>query len=281
MKRSITYFLLIIFASFSAAAPAAFSYHSRLPEGKWEERKSTHYIIYYRPDVPDKYVREFTDKCERYYRSITVRLGFNRFDFWLWEDRARVFIYGTREEYVKSTGRAEWSGASVHVKEKSISTFYFEKGFFDVILPHELSHIILKEFIGLKRRVPLWFDEGVACANEKDSLVRYLLVTRGLVEKKLYMPVPELEKISAENLIVPGIFYPASASLVIFILEDYGRNRFVEFCRELRDGNTFYGAMKKVYDIRDAEDLNEKFLKYLNGKSYEEIVNSENFSVAW
>ena len=136
---------------------------------RWKEAKSEHFIISYRSGIPVDYVKEFTRKCERYYVLVTNRLGFNRFDFWLWEKRTKIFIYKTRADYLKATGRPGWSGSSVHVKKRFINTFYFEKGFFDTILPHELTHIILREFIGFKTEAPLWFDEGVASANEKDG----------------------------------------------------------------------------------------------------------------
>ena len=273
IKRLISCLLVFILVFISVTSSVA---------SEWNEHKSTHFIIYYHPDISNQYIREFTRRCERYYGVITDRLGFTRFDFWLWEDRAKIFIYNTRDEYLKETGRAWWSGASVHIKKKHISTFYFEEGFFDVILPHELTHIILREFIGRNTKAPLWFDEGVACANEKDSYVKYLLVAKGLVEKGIYLSVPQLEKITdGKNLIVPNVFYATSASLIIFLLEDYKKRYFMEFCKELRDRNGFYKSMDKVYGIKDAEDLNVKFLRFLKSRSYEDIVNKESFNVEW
>ena len=260
---------------------SSFAYTLKL-RGSWNEYKSTHFIIYSHPSISNKYVREFTRTCERYYNLITERLGFNRFDFWLWEDRAKIFIYKSREEYLKETQRSEWSAASVHIRKNFINTFYFEEDFFDTILPHELTHIILREFIGLKTKAPLWFDEGVACANEEGSYLIYLLVTKGFAEKGICMSVSQMERITgAKELVVPSVFYPTAASLVIFLLENYKKRYFVEFCRELREGNTFYGAMNKVYGIEDAKNLNGKFLTFMRNKSYRDIVNSDSFSVEW
>ena len=125
------------------------------PEAQWNEYKSEHFIISYRPSISDEHVREFTRNCERYYHLITERLGFARFDFWLWEDRARVFIYKNRQDYLEHTNHPEWSQASVHSLKKSIDTYSFKEDFFDSVLPHELTHIILREFIGAGSRVPL------------------------------------------------------------------------------------------------------------------------------
>ena len=97
---------------------------------EWNEYKSDHFIIHYHPGIPNKYIREFTRKCERYYHLLTERLGLRRFDYWTWEDRARIFIYESRQEYTKDRGRPERSMASVRIRKKFIDTFYFEENFF-------------------------------------------------------------------------------------------------------------------------------------------------------
>lgn len=221
---------------------------------EWTEYKSVHFIIYHHPSIPHSYVAKFAKKCETYYNVITDRLGFARYDFWLWKDRAKIFIYKTREDYLANTGQPEWSGAATHIQKKFINTFHFHKEFFDNILPHEVSHIILREFIGLDTPAPLWFDEGVACANEKDSRAKYLLFAKRLIAQGKEVSVESDD---------PEVFYAASSSLITFLLDAYKRSRFVEFCRELRDGTDFDTAMAMIYKIKDANELNSKFLFYL------------------
>lgn len=277
----------VLFGSFSCPSEAKMLTGS-LPEGEWAEHKSTHFIIYYYPSIDEDYIKEFSGKCEEYYEKITERLGFKRVDFWLWEDRAKVFVYKDREGYLMGTGRSAWSGASVSLKEKYMNTFYFEGDFFDVILPHELAHIILREFIGIKTVVPLWFDEGVAGANEKDSLVRYLMVAKRMVAREEFIPINNLESISYSKVMVPRVFYPTAAAIVIFLFENkkWGGEKFFEFCSGLREmkkirGDTFYKVMRKVYGIADAEQLNTELLKYLEGQKYEDIAAKQNFDVNW
>ena len=263
MLKERLYIICIIFLilTCSLSLSSAFEFGS-----DWNQHPSEHFLIYSHPSIPNKYITEFTKKCERYYRLITERLGFTRFSFWLWEDRAKIFIYRTRQDYLKSTGYPQWSGASVEIKKKIINTFYFDKGFFDTILPHELSHIILKEFVGFDTKLPLWFEEGVACANEKDSLRRYFLLAKGLTQGETLPTVRQLEKEKAGEISNPAAFYAASGSLAIFFLEEYGKEDFAGFCRQLRDGNGFYQAMNKVYGIKDAQALNERFLTFLQEK---------------
>ncbi len=229
----------------------------------WNEYRSDHFIIHYHPGIPNKYIREFTQRCETYYHIITERLGFERFNFWLWENRASIFIYKDKQDYLQDSAQPEWSAAAVQVHRKFINTFYFEEKFFDLVLPHELTHIILREFITADARVPLWFEEGLACANEKDSRSRYLLFTRGAVKGQTYLSVPQMEAMGRPGTDSPNLFYATAGSLIIFLLEEYQKQDFIQLCRELRDGASFYGAMQKVYGITDGADLNQKFLTFL------------------
>ena len=232
---------------------------------EWKEYKSSHFVIEYHPEIPDKYIREFGRKCEKHYRILTDKLGFSRFDFWLWENRTRIFVYNTREEYLTGTGNEAWSEAAVHVKKRIINTFYFDSDFFDVILPHELSHIILREFIGTETKVPLWFDEGVACANEKDSRKRYFGVTKRLLDSGRYIDVGYLGLLTWKRVERPEVFYPTSAVMVMFLLEGSsgGKQSFVVLCNELKSGKSFYEAMDRVYKIKGPKELNEKIINYL------------------
>jgi hypothetical protein len=41
----------------------------------WNRYPSEHFLISYPQGIPNKYIRDFTGKCERYYRLIRQRLG--------------------------------------------------------------------------------------------------------------------------------------------------------------------------------------------------------------
>ena len=132
------------------------------------------------------------------------------------------------------------------------------------ILPHEMAHIIFREFIGLSIRLPLWLDEGVACSQEKVYLSERLQVAKHLVKSKMYIPIKSLSEISDYNLVVPKVFYAEAASLIVFLLEGYGQEKFLDFSRRLRDDNegwreTLLGA----YRFSDIEDLESQWHEYI------------------
>ena len=254
IKISITVLILISFTSLSLAGGDS-----------WREYKSTHFIISYHPSIPDKYIREFSRKCEQYYQLIAERLGVRRFNYWSWDNRARVLIYSSRQELIKHKDWLEWTKALVYVRKKLIMTYCFEEELFDIVLPHEIAHIVLRELIGLEAKVPLWFEEGVACTNEADHQ-RYLAATKELFAQGAYLSVARLERVHnrATKSKAHTMFYPMAASLIIFLQENYNQQDFLQLCRELRDGNSFYKALNKVYGIKNAQDLQDKFLTYLS-----------------
>jgi len=61
-------------------------------EEEWRAKKGEHFIIYYK-NAPDEFLNKINDKAEEYYNKIAADLGFTRYDFWLWENRASIYIY--------------------------------------------------------------------------------------------------------------------------------------------------------------------------------------------
>lgn len=275
-------FSILLTAAFLLSTIAHPSFAYTLKEktrGGWKTHKDDHVIIYYYPNIAEKYAKRFAKESEYYYDAITERLGFKRFVFWLFDNRAKIYVHETRKDYLEETGRPAWSAAVVNIRKKSIRTFFGQENFFDEILPHEFTHIILRELIGLKRKLPLWFEEGVACANEKDSHLKYFLLAKKYREKGLFMPIQNIGKIKkSRHIAFPTLFYATSASVILFLLDKYRSRSFLDFCKRLSDGDDFYEAMDRVYDIKDAKDLNDKFFAFLHDKSLQDITDINGFN---
>lgn len=215
--------------------------------------KSNHFIIYYQ-EAPADYINRLITKVEYCYKSITEYLGFERFDFWIWDNRCKIFLYPDAQSYLGSTGAISWSRGHVQIYKKEISTYMWQEMLFDTILPHEMGHIIFREFVGYNKKLPLWLDEGVACMQEYESKDR-LATAKCLVSLKLYTRLEDLSKINDPNVIIPFIFYNEAASLVDFLLKRFGRSKFVDFCRSMRDGSNWEDSLKGVYQFKNLDEL--------------------------
>ena len=155
-------------------------------------------------------------------------------------------------------------------KLKIIRTFPSAHGFFDSTLPHELGHIIFREFVGFKGEIPIWFEEGVAMCQEKAKRWGAHDMVRKAIEDGTFKPLSELSltrlrRRTSKDLI--DLFYAESASIVSFMINELGEQRFVRLCRKLKDGGPFSWAIDSVYSrFKNVDDLNDAWVKYLKNE---------------
>jgi hypothetical protein len=231
----------------------------------WANTKSTHFIVYYK-NASNNLIGQLTDRAEGYYNSIASELGFMRYDFWLWDQRAKIYIYDDSRAYQSATGQPSWSAGSAIAKEKIIYTFPGAKGFFDAVLPHELGHIIFREFVGFNNyAVPLWLDEGAASYHQK---LKYSMADKIVRESINAGNFIDLERLSGLNLHSlaedqVSLFYMESVSIIDYLLKKFGRENFAFFCQNLRDKKDLRSSLAYVYSFGSVQELEQAWKKYL------------------
>lgn len=233
----------------------------------WNEYKGQHFIIYYK-DAPENFVKSVESMAENYYREISENLGFTRYKNWSWEDRAKIYIYKDDEDYMNTSRQMRWSHGAASAKEKIIRTFPAAHGFFDSTLPHELGHIIFREFVGYKSfDIPTWVEEGVAMNQEKAQRFGADKIVKEAIADRTFMTLDELSKLRLDrdtDKEMVDLFYAESASVINYMINELGEYKFVGLCRELKEGNRFVEALHNTYlRFRDIEDLNKAWLDYL------------------
>ena len=182
--------------------------------------------------------------------------------------------FSSQEEFTRVTGRPVWSkGFSIShlasVNLRMIVTFRGQENFLTTTLPHEISHLILHDFIGAHGQIPLWFDEGVAQLEEqRDNEQEHRAILARLIESGQSIPVVLLQNPNSGLLLnerYAGIFYIESLYIVDFLVKTYGKEAFVDLCRYLRDGKAFDDAFKSAYypDMDSLTTLQDKWVKYM------------------
>ena len=232
----------------------------------WREHKSRHFIIYYNR-APIDFIKTVEEHAERYYQEISRDLGFTRYRKWSADKRAQIYIYDTPEDFLASGRIAHWSAATAQTRTKVIRSYPTAHGFFDSTLPHELGHIIFREFIGHNTRVPLWFEEGVAMYQEKAKRWGVNEDVRFALQEGSFMSIKELSSFyphrqrSRKKI---DLFYAEAASIVYYLIQEHGMSRFVRLCRKLQDGIAFEAALKKVYvRFKNLDSLNKAWVSYI------------------
>jgi hypothetical protein len=260
----------------------------------WHEKKSEHFIVYFTQD--DKFAQEILDAAEKEYRRIAYDLGYARYsEFWTWDKRVKIYIYPDRESFLKTTGQPAWSEGMADYTNKQIVSYVWGKGFIESLLPHEITHLVFRDFVGFKGEIPLWLDEGVAQWEEeakrkevKNLIQRYFQEDNLLlVSDIMKLNITHLKNkpgvliratrtkegkdgvlfLSANNLV--EIYYIQSVSLIGYLIEKFGAQAFSGFCRELRDGKSVEEALKISYPlhIRTIQEFEDGWREYLKTES--------------
>jgi len=254
MKTIISIFLTLIFLITPVAA--------QVTSSLWQTEKSQHFIIYYQ-EAPTGFISELVSKAEDYYNDIVEELGFRRFDFWSWDNRAKIYLYPNADDFLKDTQRESWAGAVVTVNNRTIQSFVGQTSFFDSILPHEMAHIIFREFVGQRISLPLWIDEGVSCSQEKGYLTGRMQFAKNLVLKDSYIKFDIFSQIYKLNNVEPQVFYSQSASIIIFLIRQYGKEFFLDFSRKIRDGIPWQKALLSAYRFASLEEMETAWKNFM------------------
>ena len=261
MKRSVG--IVVLFFLFFAPS-------SQLPvfcyaEG-WQEIRGDHFIVFYMSD--EAFAKQIAYKAEAYYTQIASDLGYARYsNFWQWDSRVKIYVYDTPEGFAKATGQPGWSHGMANYRTKEIHALNRGDGFLDGVLPHEITHLIFRDFVGTDGEIPLWMDEGIAQWEEpakraiSKKIARYLVATVKDYHTQDLMTT-DVRKLADEEKV--HYFYMQSVSLVDYLIKTYGPTAFTEFCRSLRDGKKFEDALKSAFPdtLETVNDLDARWREY-------------------
>ncbi len=257
----------------------------------WQQVTSEHFVVYY--TGADEFARDVLDRAEVYYKRIATELGYPRYqDFWTWDKRVKIYVYPDRASYQTATAQQHWSEGMADYQNKRIMSYAWNKGFVESLLPHEMAHLIFRDFVGFKGEVPLWLDEGVAQWAEEAKRPQVKEYARTLYENDSALSVTDMMKLdvrrvsSGEKVFVrstrtksgePGVlflsgdqlvnaYYMQAVSMVGFLLEKYSASDFATFCRNLRDGDSFEEALRAAYPthFRTVEEFESAWRKYIS-----------------
>lgn len=243
--------LLGVLAS-SACAQEAADYSDL---SRWQTIKGKHFIVYFYNKQQSSIASRVLNEAEGYYDKVAYQIGYSRYsDFWTWEDRVKIFIFPDRLSFVMTTGQKEWSkGYAVRdsklFESRAIVTYNQEESFIDNLLPHEIAHLIVKDFIGFEKSLPLWFDEGIAQQQETPDAAEEEGMTR-LAKDGQYIPFDIFQNLDIRqetDEFKVAVFYAQSRSVVEFLIRVYGQESFQRFCINLRDGMDFAEALGHAY----------------------------------
>lgn len=224
--------------------------------------------------MPDErpYVSAVLRKAEEYYIHIADDIGYARYqDFWTWNQRVVITLYPDQYAFARFTGSPQWSKGFASrdtrlFREHSIVSYMGQDNFLNEVLPHEMAHLMVWDYIAQGKSLPVWFEEGVAQLEESGKADVVQDAMRPVVTSGKFIPMDSfnLMTITGEKEeIKVSLFYAQSLSVVLFLIQKYGSDAFHRFCHELRDGKSFENALDRAYPsaIRSMADLQDHWVK--------------------
>ena len=252
IKRISFLFLLIVFSFYGLVLAAP------------NEIKGKHFIVRY--DTEHDFAQKVLNRAESEYDRIAKNLGYSRYDkYWSFKDRCTLYIYADKESYVRSRpGIPDWSAGYAEYDTRTISGFRGSDKFLSTVLPHEITHLIFNDYVRSQANIPKWFLEGVALSQEEKVRKNFLEQVGKALYQHYFIPIYLLTDESYKGVHsyqYTYLAYAEAALLVDFLISSYGNERFVKFCRELREGNSFVQAFEAAYrgTLASVEDLETQF----------------------
>ncbi len=225
----------------------------------WQKVSSTHFIVMHTGDEP--LAKTVSERAESYYSTIAADLGYTRYqNFWLWDNRVKILIYPSAAAFSEACDAPAWAAGRASPQRHEIASYRQSgEGFLSALLPHELAHLILSDFIG-ESRVPLWLTEGF---SEWEQSGRPPPAAGGLMSRRFPLKTlfsMDIRRDTDRERV--SLFYAQSASVVGFLIKTYGGDSFGSFCRALRDGKDLAAALASAYphDAPSLDTLEQKWL---------------------
>lgn len=186
--------------------------------------------------------------------------------------KIKIYIFKDNEEYRYKIRQPMWSVGRVIYNKNS---FYSYEGVnLAGLVPHEITHLLLYNFMDrqYEQESMRWLSEGLAMYEEskiiQSSLVNTLRKKMSLLKEGKYFNLPELIKadvLKTRDAALIDLWYAESFSIIEYMITQLGRERFNDFCLNIKKYNDVEKALIITYGTRfkTLDDFQKQWLKYL------------------
>jgi Peptidase MA superfamily len=189
-----------------------------------------------------------------------------------WRPTCQILLYASKRSYVAAVGPgSEHTVGSSLVKvdkgqitSRRIDLLGDQMEFLTAALPHELTHVILRDRF-TSTPPPRWADEGMATLADTQA-------KQGRHRRDLTNAIADRALFRAANLLAMddypapnryGTFYGESVSLTEFLVQRASPQKFVEFIEQARSEG-YDAALEKCYGIAGAVALDHEWRQGVN-----------------
>jgi acyl-CoA-binding protein len=134
------------------------------------------------------------------------------------------------------------------------------------ILRHELTHVVTKVAgVGPYGDLPAWLDEGTAMYAQSEPGAGFTNALERAVDKDQLMSVRSMTSPTGDPDKIT-LFYGEAWSLVSFLVDEYGEEKFARLYAIFKDGSTTDNALQQVYGF-DQDGLEDAWRASLGSQA--------------
>jgi len=232
--------------------------------------------------LPPHWRRATTEHFEIYYEKRTALTGMMRYaetafskivtDFGMtdtkWKTRIVVYLFSDDDSWqeflaMNRDRTMEWSGGFAVPTANEIYLYVTDskKYLYKRLMPHELTHVLHHRYVGGIGQ-PLWLKEGLARFQEKGGVKEARDAIDDLVKDGKAFTLSDLFKLTYYPPTAISLFYAQSATVVGFMIDEYGLDRFKEFMFAFAGTNDAAEAIERVYGM-SLDTFEQKWDKYV------------------
>jgi hypothetical protein len=229
-----------------------------------EKLQRGHFVIYHSNRA---LANKLSWKAEYHYKRIINHFGTEKFEPWEDENKCPIYLYRTKDDYLKATGAPEWSEGLAQYSPFRFSSYEDAPGLLVSTLPHEMTHMLLFLYMD-KKPIPTWLNEGMAQFEEEDRSLTYQRkrLIKQYIRRGTYISLAELINMKNIPKDKVSLFYAEAASVIDHLITDNIRANYGRFLTFIKDGDTVEEALKNAYQWKyknGISDLEARWLDYV------------------
>lgn len=213
---------------------------------RWNEMKSDQIVLYWY-EGSDDFARALLDAGQSTVDSLEEDLD-TRVDVPI-----RMYVYASPVDMQKATLFApDWSGGLAFTNYGALlmAVGPSEEEWGQRVARHEMTHIVVGRYaFSCVTSIPNWFEEGYAQVSEGEPDRYYVALLERAVESDTLLSVRELGQIFSNDPDLARLSYAQSESLVIFLIEEYGKDKIPLLLDQFKEGASEDRALREVYGM--------------------------------
>jgi hypothetical protein len=162
----------------------------------------------------------------------------------------KVFLYTTAEEMAPAIapgGQGRGVAILGEVVYSDTAMVSADSATLD-IARHEIAHIITREASRGPFGVPDWMNEGISVFAQTDALSGHGAALNAAIDADRVLSMKELSSSATGSLAdTVGLYYAQAGSIVGYLVNTYGEEKFAELVRTFKEGSTPDDAFESVY----------------------------------